>query len=84
MAPPPPPAGAPPPPKGALAKLKELHLWKTQITNAGCATLAAALDSGAMPVLTESEVSGTPASPAAKAAVMEALGRTAARAAMPS
>jgi hypothetical protein len=74
---PPPPAGAPPPPTGGLAKLKYLHLGRTQITNAGCATLVAALDSGALPALTVSEVSGTPASPAALAALKEALGRTA-------
>ena len=48
---PPPPAGAPPPTTGGLAKLKVLYLSRTQITDAGCATLAAALDSGALPVL---------------------------------
>jgi hypothetical protein len=81
---PPPPAGAPPPPTGGLAKLKYLNLWKTQIADAGCATLVAALDSGAMPALSVSEVTGTPASPAAATALMEALGRTASRAAVPS
>jgi len=77
-------------------KLKSLRLTATQITDDGCATLAAALDSGALPALTVSEVSGTlrgslldyplgtPASPAALAAVEEALGRTASRAATPS
>ena len=48
---PPPPAGAPPPTTGGLAKLKTLDLSRTQITDAGCATLAAALDSGALPGL---------------------------------
>jgi hypothetical protein len=57
---------------------------QTQITDAGCATLVAALDSGALPALTVSEVSGTPASPAAATALKEALGRTASRAAVPS
>ena len=81
---PPPPAGAPPPTTGGLAKLKELDLGRTQIADAGCATLVAALDSGALPALTVSEVSGTSASPAAAAALKEALGRTASRAAVPS
>jgi len=47
---PPPPAGAPPR-TGGLAKLKVLDLSRTQITDAGCATLAAAIDSGALPAL---------------------------------
>ena len=48
---PPPPAGAPPPPTGGLKKLKVLNLSRTQITDAGCAALVAALDSGALPAL---------------------------------
>ena len=76
MAPPPPPAGALPPPTGVLAKLKELNLWNTQITDAGCATLAAALDSGALPALKVLYLhpghGGIPASAAAVAAVYEA------------
>ena len=36
---------------GGLAKLKHLNLSRTQITDAGCATLAAALNSGALPAL---------------------------------
>ena len=43
----PPPAGAPPPTTGGLATLTVLDLDRSQITDAGCATLAAALDSGA-------------------------------------
>ena len=66
---PPPPAGAPPPPKGALAKLKELHLWCTQIADAGCAALASALESGALQALAHLFLNGIPASDAAKAAV---------------
>ena len=48
---PPPPDGAPPPTTGGLAKLKSINLSSTQITNAGCATLAGALSSGALPAL---------------------------------
>jgi hypothetical protein len=84
VAPPPPPAGALSPPTGVLTKLKVLDLGYTQITDAGCAALAAALDSGALPALEDLHVSGTPASGAAKSAVNEALERTASRAAMPS
>jgi len=69
---PPPPAGAPPPTTGGLTKLKVLLLGRTQITDAGCATLAAALNSGALPALEDLYLSGIPASAAAKAAVYEA------------
>ena len=69
---PPPPAGAPPPTTGGLAKLKMLDLSHTQITDAGCATLAAALDSGALPALERLYLHGIPASAAAKAAVYAA------------
>ena len=69
---PPPPAGAPPTTTGGLAKLKHLLLNRTQITDAGCATLAAALDSGALPALEKLYLLGVPASAAAKAAVYEA------------
>jgi hypothetical protein len=51
VAPPPPPAGAPPPPAGGLKKLETLNLSHTQVTDAGCAALAAALGSGALPAL---------------------------------
>ena len=80
----PPPAGTPPPPTGGLTKLKVLRLSYTQVTDAGCAALAAALDSGALPALEVFHVQDTPTSAAAEAAVMEALKRTATRAAMPS
>ena len=66
---PPPPAGAPPPTTGGLAKLKELSLSETQITDGGCATLASALDSGALPALGRLYLFGTRASAAAKATV---------------
>jgi hypothetical protein len=85
VAPPPPPAGALSPPTGVLTKLKALGLINTQITDAGCAALAAALDSGALPALEFIDLSGIPASDAAITAVQEALKRTgASRAALPS
>ena len=68
----------PPQPAGALTKLKELSLSHTQVSDAGCAALASALDSGAMPALWGVYLDGTPASAAAKAAVCEALAYTAA------
>ena len=69
---PPPPAGAPPPPTGVLKKLKRLNLGGTQITDAGCAALAAALDGGALLALEQLYLDGIPASAAAQAAVYEA------------
>ena len=58
---------------GVLTSLKQLYLNNTQITDAGCATLAAALDSGALPALGGLVVYGTPASDAATGAVFAAL-----------
>ena len=75
---------APPPPAGGLKKLKVLSLRYTQVTDAGCATLAAALDSGALPALEVLELEGIPASDAAKEAVRAAMARSRARAAEPS
>jgi hypothetical protein len=76
VAPPPPPAGALPPPTGVLAKLKELNISYTQVTDAGCAALAAALYSGALPALKVLYLhpghGGSLASAAAVAAVYEA------------
>ena len=72
VAPPPPPSGALPP-TGVLTKLKRLFLNDTQITNAGCAAFASALDSGALPVLEDLHLYGIPASEASNAAVYEAL-----------
>ena len=70
---PPPLAAAPPPRTGRLTnKLKVLNLGYTQVTNAGCATLTAALNSGALPALEHLYLKGIPASAAAKAAVDEA------------
>ena len=70
---PPPPAGAPPPTAGVLTKLKELYLINTQVTDTGCATLIAALDSGALPALEKLDLYDLPASAAAKEAVLAAL-----------
>ena len=55
-----------------LAKLEWLDLSSTQITDAGCATLAAALDSGALPALQHLHLFGIPASAPAKRAVYAA------------
>ena len=65
-----------------LEMIEELHLDITQVTDAGCAVLAAALDSGALPALEDLTLDGIPASNAAKAAVGAALARS--RAAFPS
>ena len=81
---PPSPAGALPPPTGMLAKLKELDLNCTQVSDAGCAALAAALDDGTLPALRSLYLGGTRASAAARAAVTEALERATSRAAAPS
>ena len=70
---PPPAAGAPPPPTGVLKKLKELYLKYTQIADAGCATLTAALDSGALPALKFLNLHGIPASDEVTGAVYAAL-----------
>ena len=53
-------------------ELKGLDLDYTQITDAGCATLAAALDSGALPALEKLYLHNIPASAAAKSAVFAA------------
>jgi len=72
LAPPPPPAGAPP--TGALTKLMAVGLNNTQITDTGCAALAAAIRSGALPALFDLFLDqGTLASAASRAAVFEAL-----------
>ena len=81
VAPPPPPAGTPP--TGALKKLKVLSLDRTQVTNAGFATLVAVLDSGALPALNTLKLDDTCASDAVKEAVSAALARSRARAAPP-
>ena len=82
VAPPPPPGGASPPPTGVLTKLKLLYLGCTKVADAGCAALASALDSGALPALKQLHLNDIPASAAATAAVTQALARS--RAAVPS
>jgi len=77
---PPPPAGAPPLPTGGLKKLRTLYLDYTQVTDAGCAALAAALGSGALPALVTLELNDIPASAAAIDAVSMALARSRAEA----
>ena len=79
---PPPPAGALPTTTGVLKKLKDLSLSFTEVSDAGCAALVSALDSGALPALERLKLNHIPASAAAKEAVQAALARS--RAALPS
>ena len=58
-----------------MKKLDALNLDYTQVTDAGCATLAAAIDSGALPALQDLELDGITASDAAIEAVREAMWR---------
>ena len=67
---PPPTTGALSPPIVVLTMLKRLILRSTQITDTGCATLASALDSGALPALDWLNLDGIPASVAAIATCM--------------
>ena len=60
-----------------LKKLLMLELRSTQITDAGCATLVAALDSGALPALDTLHLDGIAASGASIDAATEALARVA-------
>ena len=73
---PPPPAGTVPLPTGWLKKLELLELEDTQVSDAGCAALVSALDSGALPALEILELQGIPASAAAIDAVREALAKS--------
>ena len=66
-------AGAPPPTTGGLTRLKVLYLSNTQVTDAGCATLTSALDSGALPALSFLDLDRAPASAAAQAAVRKVV-----------
>ena len=82
-------AGAlPPQPTGVLAKLKGLDIHSTEVTDAGGASLAAAIDSGALPALENVSLGGQHlcretgavkafASSASRAAVYEALAKIA-------
>ena len=73
---PPQPAGALPPPTGGLKKLKRLSLSHTQVSDAGCATLASALYSGALPALEALWLKGSRASAAWKNEISVALGES--------
>ena len=73
VAPPPPPADALLPPTRVLAKLKELHLNDTQVTDAGCIALASAISSGALTALEEFDLSHTHSGVGARTTVHEAL-----------
>ena len=66
---PPPLADATSPPTGGLTQLKHLDLGSTQVSDAGCAALVAAVNSGALPALGMPELFGIPASFAAIAAL---------------
>ena len=71
VAPLPLPSSAPPP----LTKLRVLDLEHTQVSDAGCATLAAALNSGVLPALARLDLDGTPASDAVKVGLQRAVAR---------
>jgi hypothetical protein len=75
VAPPAAAAGAPPPTTGGLTRLKVLYLSNTKVTDAGCATLTSALDSGALPALSFLDLDRAPASAAAQAAVRKVVMR---------
>jgi hypothetical protein len=57
-----------------------LNLTYTQVSDAGCAALAAALDSGALPALEDLALDDISASAAARVAAWEALARSRAEA----
>ena len=59
----------------SAASFRRLRTRQRQITDAGCATLAAALDSGALPALEELRLDYAPASAAATGAVSKALAK---------
>jgi hypothetical protein len=59
-----------PTPAAPPSSLKKLYLTYTQITDAGCAALASALDGGALPALELLIIHGIPASEAATAPLM--------------
>ena len=68
---PPTATGALPPPNGGLTKLEKLDLGYTQITDAGCAALISAFDSGTLPALEKLILRGIPASAEAQTAVKQ-------------
>ena len=62
-----------PPRKGGLTKLKKLDLSETQVNDAGCAALASALDSGALPAIERIVLRGIPAKAVASSPVYKWL-----------
>ena len=80
---PPAAADARSPPAGGLKKLFELNLRRTQVADAGCAALASALDSGALPALEILKLADLHLTIAAEAAVHAALARSRAAFATP-
>ena len=82
--PPLPPTGALLPPVEVLTKLRELTLSHTQISDAGCAALAAAFDRGALSECNKLNMTGNSASAAAKANLARAVTSSDGRRAEPS
>ena len=82
--PPLPPTGALLPPVEVLTELRELTLSHTQISDAGCAALAAAFDRGALPECNKLNMTGNSASAAAKANLARAVTSSDGRRAEPS
>ena len=82
--PPLPPTGALLPPIEVLTKLRELTLSHTQISDSGCAALAAAFDRGALPECNKLNMTGNSASAAAKANLARAVASSDGRRAEPS
>ena len=77
VAPPPPAAGTPATAAaGGLRKLELLDLDSNPVTAAGCATLVAAIDSGALPALEVLDLEDINASAAAQEAVRAAIARS--------
>ena len=73
---PPPPPGALSAPAGGLARLNGLLLSRTRISDAGCAALACALESGALSARLKSlNLTGIAASTEARVAVHETMGK---------
>ena len=68
-------AGSTPLPTGGLKKLEVLYFGHTQVSDAGCAALTAALGSGVLPALKtiSHSLNSIPASAAAKEVVQSAL-----------
>ena len=68
-----PPAGALSPPTGGLKKLHLIVMRNSKVSDAGCAALLAALDSGRLPALKEIDLLGSPVSAASEADIDDSL-----------